>query len=91
MISHRRRLSALPAGVIDLASQAVAKIGEAACGASGASFVQLGRRYGRTQSLAGDESLSVGLVGYAAPAMYRAMRPHSRQRSVTWERGGGGT
>lgn len=27
---------------------------------------------------------------YAAPAMYRANRPHARQRSVTWQRGGGG-
>src|SRR5690242_6989619 len=26
----------------------------------------------------------------AAPAMYLAKRPHSRQRSVTWQRGGGG-
>ena len=91
MISPRRRLSALPAGVIDLASQAIAEIGEAACGASGASFVQLAGRDGRTLSPDGDGSLSVGLVGYAAPAMYRAIRPHSRHRSVTWDRGGGGT
>jgi len=27
---------------------------------------------------------------YAAPAMYRAKRPQTRQRSVTCERGGGG-
>jgi len=26
----------------------------------------------------------------AAPAMYRASRPHARHRSVTWQRGGGG-
>ena len=26
----------------------------------------------------------------AAPAMYLANRPHVRQRSVTWQRGGGG-
>src|SRR5690349_14125441 len=26
----------------------------------------------------------------AAPAMYLAKRPHARQRSVTWQRGGGG-
>lgn len=28
---------------------------------------------------------------YAAPAMYRAMRPQAEHRSVTCERGGGGT
>src|SRR5688500_11227101 len=27
---------------------------------------------------------------YAAPAMYRAMRPQAVQRRVTWQRGGGG-
>lgn len=29
-------------------------------------------------------------TNHAAPAMYRANRPHARQRSVTWQRGGGG-
>lgn len=29
-------------------------------------------------------------LSQAAPAMYLASRPHVRQRSVTWQRGGGG-
>jgi hypothetical protein len=34
---------------------------------------------------------TAGWCAYAAPAMYLAMRPQPAQRSVTCERGGGGT
>ena len=37
-----------------------------------------------------DRETPAARLGYAAPAMYFATRPHFEQRSVTWERGGGG-
>jgi hypothetical protein len=68
-----------------LSRRSLEKINEAACKAVGASFVQLGGIRPVWMDDPGRE-----LDRYAAPAMYRATRPHVAHFNVTCERGNGG-